>query len=131
MVAIGVPKGGAGSDAGAGTPDSSDGNDAQEPQDQSDGGNEDCVSLSALAMPDPDNGDQMAPPQVGDRVTYTVEGTVTRVDGEEAYVKRETINGQPVEPSPDDSGAPGDQDQADQDEREQLGDMAGQMGGMS
>src|SRR5579862_8245079 len=45
MVAIGVPKGGAGSDAGAGTTDISDGHYAEEPQDQSDGGNEDCVSL--------------------------------------------------------------------------------------
>jgi len=123
MVAIGMPKG---------SPADGAQNDTQE--DNGEGmGNEDCVPVSSLAMPDPDNGDQMATPAVGDRVNYTVEGTVTRIEGEDAYVKRETVNGQPVA---DDEGGSDDQagqggDDEDAQERGQLGGMADQMGGMS
>lgn len=130
MVAIGMPKGGA--DAGDQGADQ-DGRDGEGyDKGDNDNSNEDCVALSSLAMPDPDNGDQMANPEVGDRVTYTVEGTVTRIEGEDAYVKRETINGQPVSGQSNEDEGPGDQeDQADQDERNQLGGMAQGMGGMS
>lgn len=53
-----------------------------------------CVPAAALAVPD--EGEQMAAPEVGDKVTYTVEGKVTRVEGEQVYVAPETINGEPV-----------------------------------
>lgn len=56
--------------------------------------NEDCVSLSALAVPGED--EQMESPAVGDKVQYTTEGTITRVEGDQAYVKREAVNGEPV-----------------------------------
>lgn len=92
-------------------------------------GGEDCVPLSALAMPDADNGDQMANPEPGDKVSYTVDGAVTRIEGGNAYVKRDAVNGQPVG-SPE-STSDGDQLDEDGDERGALGDMAGQMGGMS
>lgn len=91
------------------------------------GANEDCVSLKSLAMPDAENGDQMANPEVGDRVQYQVEGTVTRIEGENAYVKRESVNGEPVDTKAEAEGAEPD---ADEEEREELGGMAGQMGGM-
>lgn len=56
---------------------------------------EDCVPLSALNLPD--DTEQMQAPEEGDKVQYTVEGTVTRIEGDNAYIKRESINGQPVE----------------------------------
>lgn len=127
MVAIGMPKGGGttGQDGG----DMGGGSDGGNGQDARSTNNQDCVPLSALAMPDQDNGDQMATPAVGDRVTYTVEGTVTSVDGDEAYVKRDSINGQPVtgQSNEGDNNA-GDEDQA---ERGELGNMAEGMGGYS
>jgi hypothetical protein len=96
------------------------------------GSGEDCISLSSLAMPDAENGDQMANPTVGDKVNYQVEGTVTRIEGDNAYVKRETINGQPVDDEDSEAGEdPNAPDSDDDQEREQLGGMADQMGGMS
>lgn len=84
--------------------------------------NDDCVPLSSLNMPD--ESEQMQAPEVGDRVQYTVEGTVSRIDGNEAYVKRETINSQPVDDDKDgpeaqtppdvESGANADQAGSDQ-----------------
>lgn len=123
MVAIGMPKDGApGGDDSEGRPSAPD----------SDTSNQDCVPLSALAMPDPDAGDQMNTPQVGDRVTYTVEGTVASIDGEEAYVKREAINGQPVSSQSDaENEDQGSEDQQDQADRSELGSMAEGMGGYS
>lgn len=56
---------------------------------------EQCVPVDALAMPD--DGEQLTPPAAGDRVSYQVEGKVTRIDGKNAYVQPETVNGQPIE----------------------------------
>lgn len=58
------------------------------------GGGEDCIPTDALAMPD--EKEQMQPPEVGDEVNYQVTGTVTRIEGDNAYVKRKTVNGQEV-----------------------------------
>lgn len=58
------------------------------------GGMEDCVPLDALAMPDEQ--EQMQPPSVGDEVNYQVTGKVTRIEGENAYVQKKSINGQEV-----------------------------------
>jgi len=89
---------------------------------------EDCVPLAALGMPDADNGDQMANPEVGDKVSYQSEGTISRIEGEKAYVKRESVNGEPVAEAEDHDQAA--EDQADQGERYELGGMAGKMGGL-
>lgn len=121
MVAIGMPKS---------APADGAQNDTEDPNGE-EMGNEDCVSLSSLAMPDPENGDQMATPSVGDRVNYTVEGTVSRIEGENAYVKRETVNGQPVAEEGQGAGDESQGDEGDAQERDQLGGMADQMGGMS
>lgn len=71
---------------------------------------EDCVPVEALAMPD--EGEQMETPDVGDLVNYQVTGKVTRIEGGQAYVKRETVNGQEIhaEPDADDKGGPSDGD---------------------
>lgn len=55
---------------------------------------EDCVPISALSQPGED--DQMNPPAQGDLVQYQKEGTVTRIEGENAYVKVNSVNGKPV-----------------------------------
>jgi hypothetical protein len=71
---------------------------------------EDCVPLDALAMPD--ESEQMENPSVGDKVQYTVEGTLSRIEGDNAYVTKTAVNGQKVEGKkstepepPDDMGA--------------------------
>lgn len=83
---------------------------------KSDHSDQDCVPLSALQMPD--ESEQMQAPEVGDKVQYTVEGTVARIDGDEAYVDRDTINGQPF-----DNKGPGDQNPAQSDQDSQDGDQ--------
>lgn len=62
---------------------------------QGDMGNLDCVPLSALRMPD--ETEQLQSPEIGDKVQYVVEGCVKKITGDNAYVERETINGQPAE----------------------------------
>ena len=128
VIAIALPKGPAGGQPTDGSQQDTTGlGEPDGPDDMTPG--EDCVSLKSLAMPDPDSGDQMANPEVGDRVNYQVEGTVTRIEGDNAYVKRETINGEPVED--DDNNGQDDQGNEDDQERQDLGGMASQMGGMS
>lgn len=70
-------------------------NPAEESSEPSMDHSEDCVSLDALAMPD--ENEQMENPGVGDKVQYTVEGTITRIEGDNAYVKKSAVNGQKVE----------------------------------
>lgn len=68
-------------------------------------GNEICVSLAALSQPDEQ--DQMEPPAVGDKVQANIEGTVSRVEGDNAYITLEAVNGQEVkggEAAPDELG---------------------------
>ena len=72
---------------------------------------EDCVSLSALQMPD--EGEQMQAPAIGDEVNYQVTGRVTRIEGDKAYVQKTSVNGQQVEPDADDMGGPPDGDTDD------------------
>ena len=53
-----------------------------------------CVPISSLASPGED--DQLQNPAIGDLVQFQTEGKVTRIDGENAYVKPDSINGKPV-----------------------------------
>lgn len=78
---------------------------------------EDCVPLQALEMPGED--EQMNTPEVGDPVNYQVEGKVTRIEGPNAYIKRTTVNGQPVSKEGEMTN-----DDDSQSEREQLYAMA-------
>jgi len=91
----------------------------------SDMGGLDCVPLSALNMPD--DQEQMQAPEQGDKVTYSIEGTVEKIEGDEAYVKRESINGQPVQPPSDKPEQPpqaGDEPDNDEAGMAGLEDMA-------
>jgi hypothetical protein len=45
------------------------------------------------------------PPQEGDSVDYSVSGTVQSVDAEDATIKIESVNGQPVDESAADEAA--------------------------
>lgn len=67
---------------------------ASTPENSSAAGMEDCIPLEALAMPD--ESEQMQSPAVGDKVQYGVEGEITRIEGENAYVKKTAVNGQKV-----------------------------------
>ena len=132
MLAIGVPKGGGkGAPPGPGPgPDGAGPDDAGAPSGVP---TTDTVPLDALAMPDAEDGDQMANPQVGDPVTYTVEGHVASIDGDNATVTRDSINGKslegPGDSEPSEDPSQGNQDdQADQNERGALGGMADTMG---
>ena len=69
------------------------------------------VPLAALATPD--EGDQMANPEVGDMVSYQVEGKIARIDGDDAFVTAEKVNGEPLDE------APGEQKTEDQAGNEQ------------
>jgi hypothetical protein len=63
-----------------------------------------CVPLDALAMPGED--EQLTNPEPGDPVTFNVGGKVSRVEGSNAYVTPETVNGKPVEKAADQGPAP-------------------------
>jgi hypothetical protein len=45
------------------------------------------------------------PPEQGDSVSYSVEGTVQSTDAEDATVKITSVNGEPVDESPADEAA--------------------------
>ncbi len=52
------------------------------------------IPLKALAQPD--DKDAMTTPEMGDSVTFSVDGTITRIEGEMAYVKANAVNGTPI-----------------------------------
>jgi hypothetical protein len=54
-----------------------------------------CVPLSSLGQPD--EKDAMQAPAVGDPVTFTTEGTISRIEGGNAYVTPTAVNGQKVD----------------------------------
>jgi len=53
-----------------------------------------CVPVKALAMPGED--EKLINPEVGDPVEFHVGGKVSRIEGENAYVSLQTVNGDPV-----------------------------------
>jgi len=89
---------------------------------------QDCVPLSALAMPD--EGEQMTPPEPGDKVSYTVEGKVERIEGDRAYITRESVNGKPCGEEADENEK-GEDEEAEPGEDKDLADLKQMAGGMS
>jgi len=77
------------------------------------GGMEICVPLDSLKTPN--ENDQLETPEVGDQPVLTVEGTITRIEGNNAYIKPSAVNGQKIE-----------QKETPMDEESQLRDMAAQ-----
>lgn len=57
-------------------------------------GTEQRVPVEALAMPGED--EQLNNPEVGDPVSYQVEGKVAALEGDQAVVTVATVNGKPV-----------------------------------
>lgn len=78
---------------------------------------DDTLPIDSLAVPDED--EQMVAPEVGDRVTYTVEGRVVSVNGNQAVIRRESVNGRPVESAQTEN--PHDEMASLQDEAERMG----------
>ena len=62
------------------------------------------------------------PPEKGDSVDYSVSGTVQSVDAEDAVVKIDSVNGEPVAESPDQETA---EDQSEEGGPPQPGGQAG------
>lgn len=58
------------------------------------GAGEVCVPLKALAQPD--DSDAMVTPEAGDSVSFQTDAILTRIDGENAYLKPSAINGTPI-----------------------------------
>ncbi len=75
---------------------------------------EDCVPLAALAATDESN--SVETPVVGDRVSYSVDGTISRIEGDQAYITKESVNGQEIKAdSAPEAAAPDSIDQLSQD----------------
>lgn len=53
------------------------------------------VPLSSVAMPGED--DKMQSPEQGDPVQFQVEGKISRIEGDTAFVAVESVNGKPVD----------------------------------
>jgi hypothetical protein len=87
--------------------------------------NEICVPTSALAMPD--EGEQLTNPEEGDIVTLQVEGKVSRVEGDKAYVTPSSVNGQDVGAEEDEPRSPEEQDMTDYGELEGMARNQGTM----
>lgn len=63
-----------------------------------------CIPMASLSMEGEDM--KSVAPVVGDPVDFTATGTVSRVEGGNAYVSLETVNGEPVAAS--EPAMPGD-----------------------
>lgn len=75
-----------------------------------------CVPLKSLVQPDEKN--QMQTPAVGDSGTMTVDYIVTRIEGDNAYVTPNAVNGTSLddnedEPDTDDADSGGMPDEGD------------------
>lgn len=53
-----------------------------------------CVPLESLATPGED--DMLNNPAPSDLVQFQVEGKITRIEGDKAYVSMQSVNGKPV-----------------------------------
>lgn len=54
-----------------------------------------CVPISSLQRPGED--EQMMNPSEGDVVSLYAEGKVTRIEGDNAYIKVDSVNGKPLD----------------------------------
>lgn len=73
-------------------------------------GDEMCVALKSLALPD--EGDNLQNPTIGDVVNFTVDGKITRIEGDKAYIEPTAVNGEPVSEAEETEGPSLDDQQA-------------------
>lgn len=71
------------------------------------GGMDMCVPLDSLK--EPDEQQQMQSPEVGNPVVMTVEGTISRIEGQNAYVTPSAVNGQKLDQMQGQAAPEGDQ----------------------
>lgn len=82
-----------------------------------------CVPLDSLTMGSGEDSSSTVAPEVGDPVDFSATGTVSRVEGGNAYLTLESVNGKPLpeaaapaaEPTADDMralGASADENEA-------------------
>lgn len=73
-----------------------------EPDEPAGAAEEVCVPLSAVAVNEDENAS--TPPDVGDDITVTLGGKVTRVEGDKIYFNPATANGEPIPANDENSG---------------------------
>lgn len=72
-----------------------------------------CVPLSAVAVNEDENAS--TPPDVGDEITVTLGGKVTRVEGDMVYFSPATANGEPI-PADEQQDEPADDPMASEED---------------
>jgi hypothetical protein len=70
--------------------------DAPKPDMEQGGMSEVCVPINSLKRPGED--EQMQNPAEGDVVSLYAEGKVSRIDGDNAYIQVDSVNGKPMNP---------------------------------
>lgn len=58
-----------------------------------------CIPASVLAIPDGEASQAM--PEMGEPVEFTAGGTVSRIEGDKAYIMVDTANGEPLPAMPE------------------------------
>ena len=76
-----------------------------------------CVPVDALAVTG--DGANTVAPEVGDAVSFTVEGKVSRVEGKHAYIDAEKVNGQDIPEA--------DENPANEPDEDNLDDIKGEL----
>lgn len=93
------------------------------PDEAAGGMGEVCVPLASLAQPD--DQEQLQTPAAGDVVSVQVDATLTRIEGENAYLKPTAVNGKPLEAEA--AVPPAGEPDGDEAEGAALRGMAGEM----
>ena len=84
-----------------------------------------CVPIASLAMPGED--ENMNAPGMGDPVQLMAEGTVSRIEGDNAYVSLKSINGKPLDDESAETTNTPESDESGDEEYAQLQQQAAQM----
>ena len=83
------------------------------------------IAVAAAAVAVPDENETLVAPEPGDVVTVTIEGRVSRVDGEVVYVAPELANGEPMPAHQEEAtGTEGDLDREGRHLRRDLESLA-------
>ncbi len=80
-----------------------------------------CVKIPLKALAQPDDKEQMQTPGEGDSVSFTVDGTIESIDGENAVVRPMNVNNTPLD---ENEGEPDGTNEAPANEESDLRSMA-------